>query len=76
MGVMTNDLESAPPRKTGRPSSYAPEIGLAICQALAEGMSLRQVCQAPDAPDKSTLAVVYFLFAAASDKTPSEASAP
>jgi hypothetical protein len=38
-----------------RRSTYTPEFGLAVCQHLAEGGSLRKFCEAPDAPDKSTI---------------------
>jgi hypothetical protein len=52
--TMTNDPKSAALRM-GRPSSYSPEVGLEICQALAEGASLRSVCRADDMPDKATV---------------------
>jgi len=53
---MTSMSNTPPtPRTLGRPSNYTPELGLAICQALAEGQSLRSICRAPDAPDKSTV---------------------
>lgn len=39
----------------GRPSSYSQEIADAICERLADGVSLRTVCLAEDMPAKSTV---------------------
>lgn len=38
-----------------RPSDYTPELTATICAALADGHSLRTVCQAEDMPDKATV---------------------
>lgn len=38
-----------------RPSDYTPEIADIICGRLAEGESLRAVCETEDLPDKSTV---------------------
>ena len=42
-------------RKPGRPSSYTEAIGIALCAAIAEGMSLRSACALPGMPDVSTV---------------------
>jgi hypothetical protein len=39
----------------GRPSSYSPELANRICELLAGGQSLRQICAADDMPDKATV---------------------
>lgn len=46
--------KTAAKRPPGRPSRYTPTVGLAVCTALAEGMSLRKVCQLPGMPAMST----------------------
>jgi hypothetical protein len=38
-----------------RPSDYTPELADAICARLADGESLRTVCQSDEMPDKSTV---------------------
>lgn len=38
--------EAAPPKKkTGRPSTYNPEIAQSICDQLSEGIPLREICR-------------------------------
>jgi hypothetical protein len=44
-----------PLRKPGPPSSYTPELGLAICRRLAEGESLRSICAGDDVPSRETV---------------------
>jgi hypothetical protein len=39
----------------GRPSSYTPEIGTEICERMAEGKGLRQICEAEDMPHRTTV---------------------
>lgn len=39
----------------GRPSIYSAELGLKICQRLADGESLRAICKDDDFPTKSTV---------------------
>ena len=39
----------------GRPSIYTPEIAALICERLAEGWTLREVCKADDMPVESTV---------------------
>ncbi len=39
----------------GRPSSYTPELATAICERIAEGLSLRKICVADDMPDRTTV---------------------
>lgn len=42
-------------KKTGRPSDYLPEVAADICSLLANGESLRKVCERPGMPNKSTV---------------------
>ncbi|HCM9127862.1 TPA: ubiquitin carboxyl-hydrolase [Enterobacter asburiae] len=42
-------------KKTGRPSDYLPEVAADICALLAEGESLRKVCERPGMPNKATV---------------------
>jgi hypothetical protein len=37
------------------PSRYTPELAQTICDQLASGKSLRQICDAPDMPDRHTV---------------------
>lgn len=39
----------------GRPSDFTPEIADAICERLADGESLRAICQDDDMPHKATV---------------------
>ncbi|MDU2018897.1 MAG: ubiquitin carboxyl-hydrolase [Leclercia adecarboxylata] len=41
--------------KTGRPSDYLPEVAADICSLLAEGESLRKVCERQGMPNKATV---------------------
>ncbi len=41
-------------RPPGRPSTYREALGLSVCAAIAEGMSLRKVCELPGMPAMST----------------------
>ena len=41
--------------KTGRPSDYLPEVAADICSLLADGESLRKVCEHPGMPNKATV---------------------
>lgn len=45
--------EETKPR--GRPSVYTPEIADEICRRLAEGESLRGICETTDFPNESTV---------------------
>ena len=40
---------------TGRPSDYTQEIATTICGLMAEGMSLRKICDLDGMPDKATV---------------------
>lgn len=42
-------------RKTGRPSAYTPAVASAICEALADDMSLRKLCAQPAMPSMTTV---------------------
>ncbi|WKZ94097.1 ubiquitin carboxyl-hydrolase [Chimaeribacter arupi] len=42
-------------KKTGRPSDYLPEVAADICSLLADGESLRKVCERQGMPNKSTV---------------------
>lgn len=39
----------------GRPSDYTPDLAADICSLIAEGNSLRKICEADEMPDKSTV---------------------
>src|SRR5690606_39242338 len=41
--------------KNGRPSDYLPEVAADICSLLADGESLRKVCELPGMPNKATV---------------------
>jgi hypothetical protein len=41
--------------RVGAPSAYTPDLGERICALLAEGMSLRRICQQQGMPDKATV---------------------
>lgn len=43
------------PKKNGRPSEYTQEYGDRICERLAEGFSLRTVCEQEDMPSIATV---------------------
>jgi len=43
------------PRLAGRPPSYTLELGALICRRLANGESLRQICEDKDMPDRGTV---------------------
>lgn len=45
--------KDGPKKATGRPSAYTPEIGAAICKALAEGKSLRNIVKPATMPSSS-----------------------
>lgn len=42
-------------KKTGRPSDYLPEVAADICSLLANGESLRKVCERPCMPSKTSV---------------------
>lgn len=39
------DKKPAAPKKTGRPSSYDPNIAQQMCEQLSEGIPLREICR-------------------------------
>ena len=39
----------------GRPTKYNPALASKICSQIAEGYSLREICDAEEMPDKSTI---------------------
>ncbi len=39
----------------GRPSKFTSELADRICEQLADGMSMRKVCEAEDMPEKRTI---------------------
>ena len=43
------------PKPTGRPSSFTQEIGDRICESLADGISLRKICESESMPNKATV---------------------
>jgi len=42
-------------RGRGRPSAWSPELGKTICALIADGLSLRAICQRPGMPDRRTV---------------------
>jgi len=44
-------------KKIGRPSTFTPEIGAAICDRLASGESMRNICDDPEMPCSSAVYV-------------------
>ena len=42
-------------RKAGRPSSYSDDVATAICRRIADGESLRKICETDDMPSKTTV---------------------
>jgi hypothetical protein len=47
--------KDAPRKKTGRPSKYTPEIAQEICERLADGEPLRQICRDDGMPEWRTI---------------------
>lgn len=43
------------PKGKGRPTSYTPEVGDLICGLLANGTSLKRICDAKDMPERKTI---------------------
>lgn len=39
----------------GRPSDYSPEIADLICERIADGVSLREICRTEDMPSKAAV---------------------
>lgn len=46
---------SKPKAPIGRPSIYTPELAARICHEIANGISLRKICDRPDMPNKDTI---------------------
>lgn len=42
-------------KKIGRPSNYNTDIATTICEAIADGKSVRTICDAKDMPDQKTV---------------------
>jgi hypothetical protein len=42
-------------KKPGRPTVRAPDLGARICSLLADGMSLRAICEMPNMPNRDTV---------------------
>jgi hypothetical protein len=49
------ESQELPKNPTGRPSDYSDELADAICERIAEGESLRDICSEDDMPDKRTV---------------------
>ena len=47
--------EAVSPAKPGRPSKFTEEVACAICARLADGESLRSICQDDDMPGRRTV---------------------
>jgi hypothetical protein len=54
-GTTAQDSTTKPPRRQRH--DYSPEIADLICDHIAEGASLRQICQDPNMPARSTVFV-------------------
>jgi len=52
-GIMAHMEDYKKP--VGRPSDYNPENAILICEKIAAGMSLRDICSLENMPDKSTV---------------------
>jgi hypothetical protein len=52
---MTERDTPTKPGKPGRPSDYTPELGDTICDRLADGESLRAICDEDGMPDRRTV---------------------
>jgi hypothetical protein len=50
--------------KSGRPTDYSPEVAEAICEGIAEGLLLSEVCKRPGMPSPATI-YVWLLIAGA-----------
>jgi len=53
--AMTTEPTSNPPSRMGKPTSMTPEVVDRIVMALSDGRSLREICEAEDLPDRSTV---------------------
>jgi hypothetical protein len=51
----TTEPRKAATRKAGRPSNYSAQIADSICERLAAGESLRQICTDAKMPDRKTV---------------------
>ena len=52
----------------GRPSDYSEETAVELCNRIAEGNSLKSVCEAKDMPDKATVYRWLFKYSEFRDK--------
>jgi hypothetical protein len=52
--LVPNKIEDQTPAK-GRPTDYTPELGDLICSMLAEGISLKRVCEKAEMPSRQTI---------------------
>lgn len=58
-GVSASAVKAKKPvaKKAGRPSTFTPALGAALCEAIANGLSLRKACELPGMPSTSTAIV-------------------
>lgn len=56
------------PKKIGRPTSFTDEIGREICERIADGESLRRICDSEHIPDRKT--VLRWLVTLCTEKHP------
>lgn len=52
---MTEQQTIEEPNKGGRPSDFSEEVVTIICERMAEGKGLREICRDPDLPDRVTV---------------------
>jgi hypothetical protein len=54
-GGVQGDRHDRPRRGRGRPSAWSLQLGDAICDLIADGLSLRAICERPGMPDRRTV---------------------
>lgn len=52
-------MTAGQPSKTGRPSSYTPELAAAICERIARGASVKRASEAEGIPETTFLGWVF-----------------
>ena len=52
IGKASEESKDAPRKKIGRPSKYTPEIAQQMCEMLADGIPLREICRQEGIPEK------------------------
>ena len=55
IGKASEESKDAPRKKIGRPSKYTPEIAQQMCEMLADGIPLREICRQEGFPEWRTV---------------------